>query len=1023
MKMGINIGLDIGAISLKLAALGKPSDRPYLESLRAARPQFQLVELAGRPLLLSDYRRIAGSPIQATYDLLQEFYEVIPEVSVEGIRVTGSGSRTIAKVLGLFFENEFKAIARMIGTVYPKVRTVFEIGGESSKYIRLDGVNIIDYDRSGECAAGTGSFLDQQALRMQYSVEEIGEVVCTASCAARIAGRCSVFAKSDMIHAQQKGYSPAEILRGLCDAVARNFKGSIVKGRPVQSPVALIGAVSQNAGVTAALREAFSLFDGDLFVPEAYAWCGAIGTAMLESEERRKRSILEIHRLRQHDTEEKVQDTHPLSSENVVQLRDRVGVYVPPPGDEPIPAYLGLDIGSVSTNVVAIDEFGTVIHDVYLRTSGRPIEAAQQGLEEVERIWGKRLQVRGVGTTGSGRELIAEFVGADVVNDEITAHKTGAVHISSTLGGEQVDTIFEIGGQDSKFISIEHGVVVDFAMNEACAAGTGSFLEEQAEKLGISIKGEFAKLALSAPSPTRLGERCTVFMERDVTGWLNKAETVPNLVAGLAYSIALNYLNRVVRGRKIGNVIYFQGGTAYNDAVTAAFASLLGKKITVPPYNGVMGAIGMALIARQWHQATGSQSRFRGYDLHKLSLTTRDFVCKACSNLCDMKEFVIEGHKSYWGDKCSDKFRKPSVSGRKPVIDDLFAFREQLLEALPNAPGGRFRVGLPRAMSMLERLPFWRRYFADLGLETVLSPVTDPRISAAGIEMAVAQPCYPVQVAHGHVKALVDAGVDYVLVPNIADSESGADACASHYCPWNQTLPWVLRTAPALEPHQHKFLIPTLHFQLGPSQVKKGLSEAMSRIGVTQRASDSAVDAAYAEQRRFQEKLLEAGRRALAILDETGEPGLVLAGRGYNIYDRGVNCDIPRKLRHRYGANVIPLDFLVSGKEPASGVQQTMFWVSGRKILEAARVAASRPNLHLVYITNFKCGPDSYIKHFAREAAGAPLLILQFDGHGNDAGYMTRCEAYLDSKGILRCYQSSTAPPPPKPEALRANIQ
>ena len=179
-----------------------------------------------------------------------------------------------------------------------------------------------------------------------------------------------------------------------------------------------------------------------------------------------------------------------------------------------------------------------------------------------------------MGTTGSGRELIAEFVGADVVNDEITAHKTGAVHISNTLGGEMVDTIFEIGGQDSKFISIENRVVVDFAMNEACAAGTGSFLEEQAEKLGISIKGEFAKLALSSTAPTRLGERCTVFMERDVTGWLHKGETVPNLVAGLAYSIALNYLNRVVRGRKLGNVIYFQGGTAYNDAVTAAFAAI-----------------------------------------------------------------------------------------------------------------------------------------------------------------------------------------------------------------------------------------------------------------------------------------------------------------------------------------------------------------------------------------------------------------------------------------------------------------
>jgi len=1021
--MGINLGLDIGAISLKLAALGKIADRGILESLCAARPEFRLTEFDGRPLVLSDYRRISGSPIQSTYDLLDEFYETVPEVRVEGIRVTGSGSRTIAKVLGLFFENEFKAIARMMAAFYPQIRTVFEIGGESSKYIRLDATGIQDYDRSGECAAGTGSFLDQQALRMQYSVEEVGGLVCGACSSARIAGRCSVFAKSDMIHAQQKGYQPAEILRGLCDAVARNFKSSIVKGRKVEAPVALIGAVSQNAGVTRALAEAFNLRPEELLIPEQYAWCGAIGTAILEAEETRKRSILEIHRLRQHDSEVPVQDSRPLSTENVIQLRDRVGIYTPPADGRPIPAYLGLDIGSVSTNVVAIDESGTVIHDVYLRTAGRPIEAVQQGLSEVERLWGDRLEVRGVGTTGSGRELIAEFVGADSVNDEITAHKTGAIHISSTLGGEPVDTIFEIGGQDSKFISIEHGVVVDFAMNEACAAGTGSFLEEQAEKLGVNIKGEFAKLALASASPTRLGERCTVFMERDVTGWLHKGETVPNLVAGLSFSIALNYLNRVVRGRKIGKVIYFQGGTAYNDAVTAAFASVLGKKITVPPYNGVMGAIGMALIARQWHQATGAHTRFRGYDLRKLELSSRDFVCKACSNLCDMKEFVIEGQKSYWGDKCSDKFRKPSPTGRKPVIEDLFAYRDQLLEALPNAAEGKFRVGLPRAMAMLDHQPFWRRYFAELGIPTVLSPVTDPRISSSGIEMAVAQPCYPVQVAHGHVQALINQGVDYVLLPNLVDADSGDNPGAAHYCPWSQTLPWVLRAVPALEPHQHRFLIPTLHFQLGPTQIKKALAETMGRLGIKRRASDRAVDAAFAEQRGFQDKLIEAGRRAISTLDETGEPGLVLAGRAYNIYDRGVNCDIPRKLRHRYGANVIPLDFLVTGRESMAGLGSNMFWISGRKILEASRQAAERPNLHLVYITNFKCGPDSYIKHFARQAAGAPLLVLQFDGHGNDAGYMTRCEAYLDSKGILRCYQSSTLPAPPEAKAVQPAIQ
>ncbi len=1023
--MGVNIGLDIGAISLKLAALGRPEDRPSLESLVAANPAFRLIEwrsAAGlRPLVLSEYRRIAGSPIQSTYDLLVEFYEEIPEQRVDGIRVTGSGSRTIARILGIYFENEFTALAHMMAAFHPEVRTIFEIGGESSKYIRLDPdpstgtTGIADYDRSGECAAGTGSFLDQQALRMGYSVEEVGGIVRDAKTSARIAGRCSVFAKSDMIHAQQKGYAPAEILRGLCEAVARNYKASVVKGRVVTPPTALIGAVSQNEGVTRALREAFGLAEGELLVPDTYAWCGAIGAAMLEAEEKRKRSFRDIHHLRQHESVQRTPfASTPLSMENVVLLREHVARYEPPPGDEPIPAYLGVDIGSVSTNVVAMDDACRVIHAIYLRTAGRPLEAVQAGLTELEQKWGRRLAIVAVGTTGSGRELVAEFVGADCVHDEITAHKTGAVHVSTTLGDRLVDTIFEIGGQDSKFISIENGVVVDFAMNEACAAGTGSFLEEQAEKLGISIKDEFARLALSSKSPSKLGERCTVFMERDVTGFLLKGDTIPDIVAGLAYSIALNYLNRVVRGRRIGNVIYFQGGTAYNDAVAAAFAGLTGKTITVPPHNGVIGAIGMALIARQWHGATRQPTRFRGYDLSRLEMKTRDFVCQACSNHCDIKEFTIEGLKSYWGDKCSDRYRKASAAGRRPVIEDLIAYRDKVLEEITGAPlhppkieleAGALNVGIPRTMSMFDRYPFWRRYFTGIGVNVVLSRQTDARIAAKGVEMALAQPCYPVQVAHGHVNWLIELGVDYVFVPNVLDAEAHEDSgCIAHFCPWNQTLPFVLQSAPGVEEHRERILAPSLHFQLGRDHIKRALAELAARLGVKRAASNRAVDAADAAQREFQERLIQAGRRALATLDETGEPGIILLGRSYNLYDRGINCDIPRKLRKQYGANVIPLDFLVTGRESVGDLHPNMYWASGQRILQAARLAAEKPNLHLIYISNFKCGPDSYIKYFARQAAGVPLLILQFDGHGNDAGYMTRCEAYLDSKGILRCY-------------------
>ncbi|HWR14636.1 MAG TPA: acyl-CoA dehydratase activase [Terriglobales bacterium] len=1019
--MSINIGLDIGAVSLKLAAMGTPEDVPAIRRLTQANKEFfpaafpANTDFSERPLVLSKYRRIQGSPIQSTFDLLRELYEHVPEETVEGIRVTGSGSQLIAKILGIYFENEFRAVAKGVRTFYPEVRTVFEMGGESSKYIRLEPTNksrylgITDYSSSGDCAAGTGSFIDQQATRLLYKVDEVGPVACGASCAARVAGRCSVFAKSDMIHAQQKGYTTDQILRGLCDAVARNFKSAIVKGRAVTTPVAFIGGVAQNEAVKKAMQEAFKLNDGDFLVPQFHAWMGALGAAMFESEEWRKRTFKRIHQLKQHTGKQNFACSDPLSMEKVVMLRDHVKDPPLPPAGTRVPAYLGIDIGSVSTNLVVIDQHGNLLHEIYLRTQGRPIEVVQKGLQEIEELIADRLDIRGVGTTGSGRELIGELIGADTVNDEITAHKTGSTHVCHILGMKPVDTIFEIGGQDSKFIRLDKGVVVDFTMNEACAAGTGSFLEEQAEKLGISIKGEFAQLALDSKNPARLGERCTVFMERDVTSLLLKGAEVGDLAAGLAYSVVLNYLNRVVRGRKIGDVIFFQGGTAYNDAVAAAFSQILDKKIIVPPHNGVIGAIGMALIARDKMASSSQPSKFRGYDLERVDFTTREFVCQACSNFCDIKEFKIEGNKSYWGDKCSDKFRKRARTDRIPVIEDLVEFRDKALEEVLRPPRGGKTIGIPRTMFYFDRFPFWCAYLQELGFDVVTSPQTDRKISAVGDEMAVAQPCFPVKVAHGHVQYLVDNGTDYIFLPNTVNQESPNDGSESFLCPWNQTLPFVVRSTSQMEAYADRVLAPTVHFKLGVEHVKKELGHyAKEALGISKRVSDRAVDSAYAAQKQFAQSLLWKGAEALQLLNNSDEPALILIGRPYNIYDRSVNCDIPRKLRTQYGVNVVPLDFLPLEDEDISEYNDNMYWNSGRRILAAANIARRNPNLHLVFISNFKCGPDSYIKSFVDDAAGKPGLILQFDGHANDAGFITRCEAYLDSKGFLRC-PSATA--------------
>ncbi len=996
--MKITIGIDVGAVSLKVAAAG---DAEAATALRVLGGSFAYLEESppDLPLVLSHYRRLKGNAVGAARALLEELIGRLPCGAIVGVRVTGTGSAILAR-LGLRAENEFKAIVRAAMVLCPSARTLFEMGGETSKFIRLDSDGrILDYETNGDCAAGTGSFIDQQATRLRYQVEEIGAIALGAPSAARIAGRCSVFAKTDMIHAQQKGATPPEILRGLSDAVARNFKASISKGKPVVRPAAFIGGLAANGSVVRALRETFGLGE-ELIVPKAYAWFGAVGAALLARDEPAPVS-LDLVGLSADGPPADVPTLPPLSLDRVTLLRDRIAPYRVPSDSSPVEVCLGIDIGSVSTNFALVDEAGRLVKEIYVRTDGRPIEVVTSGLRDLREEFGDHIRIVGVGTTGSGRELIGELVGADAIPDEITAHKAGAVHVARTLTGEAVDTIFEIGGQDAKFIRVEDGVVVDFTMNEACAAGTGSFLEEQAERLGVAIVGEFSRLALSSRAPIRLGERCTVFMEQDVNAFLKRGATVPDLVAGLAYSVALNYLNRVVRGRKIGEAIYFQGGTAYNDSVAAAFATLLGKRIIVPPHNGVIGAIGAGLLA--WDAITRSKclSRFRGFDLSRVRYGLREFICRACSNVCDMQEFTVEGVKTYWGDKCSWKFRRRAKTERRPVIEDLLALRDRLCWGESAASGGGLKVGLPRTMAFYDYFPFWRTLLEALGCQVVLSEPTNRQISQVGQDWTVAEPCFPVKVAHGHLADLIGRGVDLILLPNIIDAEAPAWTPASHLCPWNQTLPFVLRSVPAAEQWRDRLLIPTVRFRQGRETVAESLRDLYGRLGVSRRDGARAVQRAYAAQDTFTAAVQAAGEAALAALAARGEPGIILLGRSYNIYDRAINLDMPGKLRDHYGINVIPLDFLPLEREDISDLNDNMYWNSGRRILAAARIAGRHPGLDLIYITNFKCGPDSYIKHFVGAGVGRPFLTTQFDGHGNDAGMMTRCEAYLESKRLL----------------------
>jgi predicted CoA-substrate-specific enzyme activase len=533
------IGIDVGSVSVNLVVLDEADN-----------------------ILRDEYLRHKGHAMQVAAEALRQVADEYGAESIAGIAATGNGGRSLAGVLGAQFVNEVVAQAAATARLYPQARTVVEIGGEDSKLILMSPgeaegkADVADFAMNTMCAAGTGSFLDQQATRLGLSIEEFGALAVTSENPPRVAGRCSVFAKSDMIHLQQKATPTRDIVAGLCYALVRNFKSTVGSAAEIATPVSFQGGVAANPGIVKAMRDVLELTPEQLLLPEHFASMGALGAVYRTRESGfSKPDLARLDELQGYTAQAAKGPLQPLKLEKSTIMP--APVHPLPEGDERVPAYLGVDIGSISTNVVVIDAEGHVLSKRYLMTAGKPIEAVRQGLREVGQEVGQRVDIRGACTTGSGRYLIADFIGADVVKNEITAQARGALAIDP-----QVDTIFEIGGQDSKYISLANGAVVDFEMNKVCAAGTGSFLEEQAEKLGISIKGQFAELAFQSVQPLDLGERCTVFMESELLRHQQSGAATADLVAGLAYSIATNYLNRVVARKPVGERIFFQGGTA-----------------------------------------------------------------------------------------------------------------------------------------------------------------------------------------------------------------------------------------------------------------------------------------------------------------------------------------------------------------------------------------------------------------------------------------------------------------------------
>jgi predicted CoA-substrate-specific enzyme activase len=992
-------------------------------------------------VVLSDYRRTKGKPVETFRTQLRDILAKINPAGVETIAATGSAARLPAKILGIPFVNEVAAQAVAITHLYPDIQnaTVIEMGGQDSKLIFLQPGEgrVRDFALNTVCAAGTGSFLDQQADRLGINIEnEFSQLAVQSKNVPRMAGRCSVFAKSDMIHLQQQATPVCDILAGLCLALARNLKSNLGCGREFVKPIVFTGGVAANAGVVRAIEDAFETKPGEVIVPDAHFFTGAIGACLTAKSKGLQHSIPANSLLEKIDEYISRQGS---SLQNAPRREVLVTPVLPPPknnvrGDllanateaEPIEAYLGVDVGSLSTKAVVMDKQKRILAKIYLMTAGRPLDAIHQVMKSIGDQVQNKVKIIGAASTGSGRYLTGDFIGADIVINEITAQATGAAIVNP-----KVDTIFEIGGQDSKYISLNNGVVVDFEMNHACAAGTGSFIEEQANRLGISIKGEFAQLAFASKSPVKLGERCTVFMESDLLSYQQQGAATEDLVAGLSYSIVANYLNRVVGRRKIGDNICFQGGTAFNKAVWAAFEKVTGKPIMVPDHHECTGALGAAAIAaehiEQAAQLTGvrPESKFKGFEnLVNADYTVESFACDHCSNHCEIKKVKMVGSEPlFYGSRC-DRYNVKKTAQKKSRFGAFEYRQSKLLEFAglkktedrrQKTEDRRQTIGIPMALASWQLLPTFSQFFSQLGFEVVLSGRTSKETIRKGVESVTAQPCFPIKVAYGHIVELIEKGVDYIFLPSIASSiASFPQNKHNHFCPYIQSFPYQVRSAFGDKLGKTKLLIAPLRLGEGDKLAKKTFAELGKRLNVSPTETRRAMEKGFEAQRGFDKSLIDKGREILASIRE-GEKLFILVSRPYNGCDEGVSLQLPKKFTDA-GADsapstssgqasspqveIMPMDMLDFSQVRLGNekLHSEIYWSYGQKILRAAEIIRQDNRLFAVYLSNFSCGPDSFLMPFFKDImASKPCLQLEIDEHSADAGVVTRIEAFLES--------------------------
>ncbi len=955
-------------------------------------------------------------------DIQAHYARCLEEAGADG-RPIGVATHSALPLPGLRFDPAV-CLARGATSAHAGAENVIEVGGSTLTLARVDGGGrIVALHRNSLCAAGTGSFLDEQAARLGLDPAQLNGHPYPDP--PSVATRCAVFAKSDLIHRQQEGFSREVVWSGLCRGLAEGVLRSLTCGRPLSGLTVLCGGVALNKSFVWWFERCLANGNRNghrptLAVMAEPELAVAMGAALqaLEHEGRAKVPAITVATdaspagPRRHRPPLLLHRSSYPDAEAIARARDangnEVGIDLGRLGATARHAvYLGTDIGSTSTKCALVDEAGHILIDLYRPTAGDPISATRalfSAVLDAGVAHGVSFDVIGAATTGSGRKLIGRIIGADLVVNEISAHSAGAIRADPA-----VETIFEIGGQDAKYLAIERGRIVDANMNYVCAAGTGSFVEEVASKLGYRI--DEVGDAVQGVTPPYTTSRCTVFMEQDVLGLLRAGASRQEALGAVLYSVVENYIERVVGRRRVSPTrVSFQGATARNRGLVAAIENLLGIEVAVSPYCHVMGAYGAALLARDAVQ--GRPTTFRGLDLGRRAVTLEAEDCALCNNRCRLSRAVIEGEteRPAWGMLCGRDEHDTKM--RVPAEYSLFRKRTAIAGVIPpeyRVPGAARRVTLPRTLATWSMSWFWAAFFKELGIDTAVGPQTTQRQLEAGKQVAGADLCLPIKAAHGHVASLLeDDATDAVFVPHLIADRPRPGVTGSKLCPYVEVLPSLLRAALANRGLDlDRLIAPVVDLSVADGVTAAKLADALRPLArISRRQAGRALAKAHEARAAHDARLREIARERLAAA-AGGRPAFVVIGRPYNTLDPALSLEIPHILADN-GYDVIPMDCLDTASEALEGDFSNMFWANGQRILSALLAVARTDGLYGVYLTNFGCGPDSFLLSFAEAIMGSkPFLVLELDEHGSSGGYETRVEAFLD---VVRADRAARSP-------------